>query len=817
MNNKIRLLHLEDNRVDADLIANIIQTDDPSYEITLVNNKIGFESNIDKNIYDLVLIDFNIPDYDGILALKYAHNKHPDLPLIIISGFISEEAAVDCLKAGATDYILKQRLQRLCAALRRAFIERSETTARYAAQSDAEMEKLFSENMIESMPGIIYFYDDQGHFLRWNRNFEIASGYSFKEIATMHPLDFFSENEKLLVQTKISTVFDKGETCVEASLLSKNGNLTSYFLTGKKIVFKGVNCLMGMGIDISERKKFEQELRVAATAFQAQEGIVITDANNLIVSVNESFTKITGYGNDEVIGKNPSLMSSGRHDSEFFRNIWNSISRNGYWHGEIWNRRKNGEVYPQWLSISLVKDPNNNITNYVGSFLDITQYKAAENKIQELAFYDPLTGLPNRRLLQDRLGHVFSSSSRHQDYGALLFIDLDNFKTLNDTKGHSVGDMLLIEVAKKLLNHIREADTVARFGGDEFVVLLEKLGNNLEQAAAISKTVCEKILEALNEFVWLDSYQYHGSASIGICLFHSNEISIDELFKNADTAMYQAKADGRNKMCFFDPDMQKSLQARALLEIDLRLALTNDQFKLYYQMQSDNNGNIVGAEALIRWKHPVNGLIPPMEFIPLAEKTGLIIPIGKWVLETACTQLKVWESSKHTRHLKLAVNVSPRQFYEPDFVDSVIDTIQKTKINPNKLKLELTESLVLDDVQDTISKMQVLKKIGVSFSLDDFGTGYSSLSYLTQLPFDQLKIDQSFVRNIGVTARDATIVQTIIGMANNLGMEVIAEGVETESQLEFLKQETCSVYQGYLFGKPVPLEEFETLIGCDYF
>lgn len=812
MNNPIRILHLEDSRLDAELIENILQEDEPSYEITLVKNRLGFESNIDKNIYDLALLDFNIPDYDGFTALKYARNKHPNLPLIIISGSISEEEAVDCIKAGANDYILKERLQRLCVAINRALNEYRVTAARYSAQDSAETEKIFSANLIESMPGIIYFYDDQGRFLRWNRNFEIVSGYSHEEIAKMHPLDFFCENEKLLVQTRICTVFDNGESSVEASFLSKNGNLTPYFFNGKKIVFKGVNCLMGMGIDISVRKKVEHDLRVAATAFEAQEGIVITDANNLIISVNKSFTKITGYDNHEAIGKNPSIMSSGRHDSEFFKNIYESISKDNYWQGEIWNRRKNGEVYPQWLIISVVSDSNKKITNYVGSFTDISQNKAAEDKIQELAFYDPLTGLPNRRLLQDRLGHVFSSNSRHQEYGALLFIDLDNFKTLNDTKGHNIGDMLLVEVAKRLRNHIREADTVARFGGDEFVVLLEKLDTNLEQAAAISKNVAEKILGSLNEHVLLNNYQHHSSASIGICLFHCNEITIDELFKRADTAMYQAKADGRNRMCFFDPVMQNKLEARALLESDLRLAVSNKQFELYYQMQVYQDGMIIAAEVLLRWKHPVHGLISPVEFIPLAEETGLITPIGKWVLETACAQIKTWENTLQTRNLRLAVNVSSRQFYQSDFVDSVIDIIRKTKIDPNRLELELTESLVLDDVKDTILKMNALKEIGIRFSMDDFGTGYSSLSYLTQFPFDQLKIDRSFVHNIGITTRDAIIVQTIIGMANNLGMDVIAEGVETQKQLEFLKNECCPVYQGFLFGKPVSLAQFELIL-----
>ena len=443
---------------------------------------------------------------------------------------------------------------------------------------------------------------------------------------------------------------------------------------------------------------------------------------------------------------------------------------------------------------------------------DITKRKEAEDKIEHLAFYDPLTGLPNRRLMQDRLQHSFASGSRHQLYGALLFIDLDNFKALNDTKGHNFGDHLLIMVAERLQSCVREGDTVARLGGDEFVVILENLSENAEQAATLAESVGDKILVAIDQPYILQNENYHCTASIGISLFRDQEITVDELLRRADTAMYQAKNHGRNTLRFYDPAMQAALEARMQLENDLRGAMAEGQFKLYYQPQVNQQGDIFGAEALIRWQSPQKGLVPPGEFIPLAEETGLILSIGNWVIETACDQLKAWEDDPQTSALQLAVNVSARQFHQPDFIEQVLKILIDKNINPSRLKLELTESLVLDDFDAAITKMNLLKEAGLSFSMDDFGTGYSSLSYLTQLPLNQLKIDQSFVRNIGVKHVNAVIVQTIIGMAKNLDIEVIAEGVETEEQYKFLKEHQCNLFQGYLFGKPVPIEEFEANI-----
>jgi diguanylate cyclase (GGDEF)-like protein len=440
---------------------------------------------------------------------------------------------------------------------------------------------------------------------------------------------------------------------------------------------------------------------------------------------------------------------------------------------------------------------------------DIARRKEAEDKIQHLAYYDLLTNLPNRRLLIDRLQHTLAVSARHENHGAVLFIDLDHFKTLNDTKGHSIGDLLLIEVASRLQTCIRGGDTLARLGGDEFVVILPDLNEDASQAAIQAEAVGTKIISCVNQPYYLDGYLYHSSTSIGVCLFRNQEITVDELLKRADIAMYQAKNAGRKTLRFYDPTMQAALEIRAALESDLHIAIKEKQFKLYYQIQVDHAGNVHGAEALIRWQHPQKGLVPPLQFIPLSEETGLIIPIGQWVIDTACAQIKVWENDPVTCDLQIAVNVSACQFHDPNFVSQVNEMLGRHKIKPGRLKFELTESLVLDNVEEAIIKMQALRDFGVHFSIDDFGTGFSSLSYLTKLPLDQLKIDQTFIRNMCMNDRDAVVVQTIIGMANNLGIEVIAEGVELESQRAFLEKHHCNLCQGYLFSQPLALTEFE--------
>ncbi|MCF8157264.1 MAG: EAL domain-containing protein, partial [Rhodoferax sp.] len=429
-------------------------------------------------------------------------------------------------------------------------------------------------------------------------------------------------------------------------------------------------------------------------------------------------------------------------------------------------------------------------------------------EINRLAFYDPLTKLPNRRLMLDRLRQALAVSARSGRVGALFFIDLDNFKTLNDTQGHDMGDFLLQEIALRLTQCTRLGDTVARLGGDEFVVLIEELSENRDEAAALAETIGEKILAATGQPCPLAGLDYLITPSIGVTLYADHMQSTDELLKQADLAMYQAKSAGRNTMRFFDPAMQSVISARVGLEADIRNGILKDQFQLYYQPQINREAKTIGAEVLLRWPHPERGMVSPADFIPLAEDTGLILPLGNWVLETACTQLAQWAQVEPMKHLTLSVNVSARQFRQPDFVPYVLDLISYTGVNPKLLKLELTESLLVDNVEETTSKMIELKQIGVGFSLDDFGTGYSSLSYLKRLPLDQLKIDQSFVRDLMTDPNDAAIALAVITLGHSLGLAVIAEGVETQAQRDFLHNQGCDAYQGYLLGRPMSLADF---------
>jgi diguanylate cyclase (GGDEF)-like protein/PAS domain S-box-containing protein len=564
--------------------------------------------------------------------------------------------------------------------------------------------------------------------------------------------------------------------------------------------------------DITQSKRDAEELRIAATAFEAEEAMVVCAADETILRVNRAFSLMTGYAAGEVVGRTPRILKSGRHDADFYRHMWETLKRDKFWQGELWNRRRNGEIFPVWQTISAVQAPDGSISHYVGAFTDISERKEAEEQIRNLAYYDPLTQLPNRRLLMERLELAMMASARNRRHGALLFIDLDYFKILNDTEGHDVGDLLLVEVAQRLRRCVREGDMVARLGGDEFVVMLDDLHEETAEAMRQAEVVGEKIREVVAQPHRLRDRDYHGTLSLGISLFRDHHETIDELLKRADVAMYQAKADGRNTLRFFDPQMQQALVARAALEDELRRVLASKQLVLYFQPQIDHQDRVLGAEVLLRWQHPERGLVSPAEFIPLAEETGLILPIGHWVLAEACRQLGQWRDDPATSELVLAVNVSARQFRQADFVNQVHGLVTDNGVDPARLKLELTESVVLDDVADTIDKMRALKDLGVGFAMDDFGTGYSSLSYLRRLPLDQLKIDRSFIRDVDSNSGDAVIVQTIIGMAASLGLKVIAEGVENESQRAFLNRHGCPTFQGFLFSRPVPLSAFEQLL-----
>ncbi|MDP1524090.1 MAG: EAL domain-containing protein [Methylotenera sp.] len=559
----------------------------------------------------------------------------------------------------------------------------------------------------------------------------------------------------------------------------------------------------------------ESEKKMRSVVEGALDCIVMMDEKGSLVEFNPAAERTFGYKREEVIGRNFAdviipFASRKAHREGFERFGKTGQSTMLGKRIELNAMHANGREFPVELAITAFDWTGSRMM--VGFLRDITERKKAEFEINNLAFYDPLTKLPNRRLLRERLESMLDMEVAYKTYSAILFIDLDNFKTLNDTRGHDIGDLLLMEVAERLKSCVRSEDTVARLGGDEFVVILEYLSGDIEQATIQAEVVGEKVRKVLGQPYLIQDFDHYSTPSIGISMFHSQEMTVDELLKRADTAMYQAKQAGRNTLRFFDPAMQAELEARAALEDDLRFALESGQLKLLLQMQVNELNQIIGAEALIRWEHPEQGLIYPSQFVPFAEESLLILPIGQWVLETACAQLMEWQNNPVTQDLSLAINVSARQFRQANFVEQIQSTLAKFDISPHKLKLELTESLVFDNIADSIRKMRELRAIGINFAMDDFGTGYASLIYLKSLPLSQIKIDRSFVRDIAVDRDDEIIVQTIISMAHNLGLEVIAEGVETVAQLEFLRKSGCKAFQGHLFSKPVSQAEFNKLI-----
>ena len=561
--------------------------------------------------------------------------------------------------------------------------------------------------------------------------------------------------------------------------------------------------------DVTVRQESDTQLRIAATAFETQDGILISDQHNRIIRVNKAFQTLSGYSEAEVIGKTPAILQSGRHDNSFYEAMFEQLNRKGAWEGEVWNRRKDGDIYPEWLSISTVLDYKGQISHYVATFKDISERKASERQIRQLHYYDSLTRLANKTLMLEEMSYFIHESSMCQRQGVVLFIDLDHFKDVNDVWGHNIGDQLLQQVAARLTEATHKQDLVARFGGDEFLILLEPVDISRNENRAIYRAshVAEKIEQEFNRPLSINDVEYQVSASIGVAVFGEQCSEPLDVIKQAELAMYEAKALGRSRHCFYQSDMQERVLERVQLENDLRQAIVNDELILYVQPQWDSNKRMVGAEALLRWCHPERGMVSPATFIPIAEETRLILPIGEWVLRTACQWLSEWRHDADMSGFILSVNVSAVQFSQEDFVAQVQAILEEYDAPAEALQLELTESMLAHDQQDIITKMSTLKALGVLISLDDFGTGYSSLSYLHRLPIDQLKIDQSFVANIEQGSKNESLAESIISLGHNLGMEVIAEGVETEEQFEWLEKRSCDLFQGFGLAKPMLMSE----------
>jgi len=563
--------------------------------------------------------------------------------------------------------------------------------------------------------------------------------------------------------------------------------------------------------DQSQRREAERELRLAATVFDStREGVVVTDSNQKVITVNSAFSRITGYPKEEMVGRDPRLLASGRHDQSFFREMWKALDSKDYWNGEVWNRRKNGEVYPQSLSISVVRDRNSSISHYVAVFADITALKESQHRLSHQAHHDALTGLPNRLLFHERLDHGLKRAHRQETGLALLFLDLDRFKNINDSLGHPVGDELLQQVAERLKRQIRSEDTLARISGDEFVLLMEDIHDPGEVT-----TVAGKLLTTLDRPFRTKEHEIYQTASIGISLYPTDGHDAETLIKNADAAMYRAKEEGRNGFQFWTNELTVSAFEHHLLETQLRRAVERQELVLYYQPQVCTQSlRIVGVEALVRWNHPELGLVGPDRFIPLAEESDLVQTIGSWVLRQACEQLAAWEIAGYA-DLNMAVNLSSRQVVDTHFPDQVAALITEFAIDPMQLELEITEGSLIRRADLAQQTLAGLKALGIGLAIDDFGTGYSALGYLKRFSVDTLKIDRSFIRDIPKDEDDMALARAVVAMGHGLRLKVIAEGVETIEQREFLRQEGCDQLQGYLFGHPMPAGEITEMLRGD--
>jgi diguanylate cyclase (GGDEF)-like protein/PAS domain S-box-containing protein len=755
----------------------------------------------------------------GSLCLADATRIEPNLLALLVS-----LTSLFWFGGGILAALFDQRMARQNA---QALAELEQTHANLlerAAEEASEMTQSLRDSeerlrmTLRCAPDAVFICEKNGRIVYVNDNVVEMLGFSRGELLCMSLFDLVPRDwRERYWEGSRQILADNERHVFEIRLVRKDGSkipmeLNSVLLPNGRVY--------GSCRDISERKLAERRLLESEEYSRlildkALDAVVGIDAGGLIIEWNAEAERVFGYRREAVMGRDLAELiipeqHRERHRAGMNRFLQTRESKMLGTRIEISALRKDGEEFP--VELSVVPVQRGEEIFFSGFLRDITERKQAEQQIHQLAFYDVLTRLPNRRLLMDRLQQAFSVSARNGQHGAVMFLDLDHFKTLNDTKGHDIGDLLLLEDAKRLESCVRDGDTVARLGGDEFVIVLETLSTITDEAVTQAERVAEKIHATLNQPYRLKEHTHHTTPSIGIVLFRGHQESIDELLKHADTAMYQAKTAGRNAIRFYDPLMQAALEARIELEAELRQALEKQQFRLHYQIQVDSQRRPLGAEVLLRWEHPERGLVSPAQFIPLAEETGLIVPIGQWVLQVACVQLELWHHDPQMRDMTLAVNVSAKQFRQPDFVVQVQRILRESGAQPACLKLELTESTVLENVEDTISKMRELKTSGMQFSMDDFGTGYSSLQYLKRLPLDQIKIDRSFVRDIATDPNDAAIVQTIIAMSAALGLEVIAEGVETEAQCEFLDRHGCHAFQGYLFSKPVELAQFEALL-----
>lgn len=808
MPDQLRVLFIEDSESEYEFLKRTLIRGGLDMGAERVTSKSALEKALAEHSWDIILSNTHLSQVTPQEALQLLAETQLDIPFILISDHIGEEKVVTLLKAGANDFVNFNNLSRLTPAIEREIKEaklrqEAESTKQALHRSETRYRQLVDDSPV---PILLI---QQNHVVYLNEAARQTLNLDQQTNLINQPITrLFTPNSSELLETRLNSLKKRVSQPFEATLLRADGKEILVELLASSIEHEGTPATQLVFTDITQRKESEAKLQQAVQIIEhTMEGVVITDGEGNITSVNPAFCGITGYSEAEIINQHPDLLKSDRHPQEFFDELWTVVRKTGSWRGEIWNQRKNGEVYPAWMTISCVRDEHDKILHYVAVFSDITSIKKSQSQLEHLAHHDSLTNLPNRLLFEDRLQHAISQSKRQGHQLAVLFLDLDHFKNINDTLGHAVGDELLKEVAARLQSMLRDGDTAARLGGDEFTVLVESI-EDPSQAAVVAA----KIQEDFKTPYKIAGRELHVTTSIGISIYPEDGLTVADLTKNADAAMYQAKEQGRNNYRYYTSELTRSAFERLLLETELRGALNKDQLLLYYQPQiSLKNGQMTGAEAVLRWHHPRLGIIPPARFIPLAEESGLIHEIGHWVLKEACEQTRYL----HKQGLfqgRMAINLSVRQIMQTDLILRFEQIIADSECPPDMLQLEVTEGIFMGQMQHSVPVLDVFKKLGVSIAIDDFGTGYSSLSYLKQLPIDKLKIDRSFIRDLPNDSDAIAITQAIISLGKNLGLHIIAEGVETLAQQALLQKMGCEEGQGYLYSPPVPVNAFEEML-----
>lgn len=804
------VLVVEDNPGDARLVE-LYLSEDPGRPFTVV--KAGRLSDaldiLAAQHVDVVLLDLSLPDSFGLATLARLRAAAPVVPVVVLTGTNDEALALEALRQGAQDYLVKgQGDGDVVRRAARYAVERSRVD-QALRDSEARFRAVFQNAGV----GVILSAAD-GRFLEANPAFCAMVGYSQDELKGMtfhcvtHP-DDIADNDRL--RDEMATG-QRESYNITKRYIARDGRVVWGRLTVKGITDGETGALRFMVAvveDVTERKRLEDHMRLAATVFEnTGEGLFVTDSQTRIIHVNPAFTEISGFEPDDVIGQTPKVLASGRHGADFYERMWRSIQELGKWQGEIWDRRKTGEMFASWVNIAAVRGGSGEVTNYVCVFSDITSKKQIEERLSYQANHDPLTRLPNRTLFHERLSRALARAHRNQTLVALLFIDLDRFKQVNDTLGHLAGDQLLQVTAERLTNCTRQGDTVARLAGDEFTVILEDIQDPRDAAV-----VAHKILHVLADPFDLGGNEAHISSSIGVALYPVDAGDAQELIRLADTAMYRAKNLGRNGCQFHSEAVNAQAFERLALENALRLALENREFRLFYQPIFDlRTGKVAAVEALLRWRHPEVGLVVPTQFLALADETGLVLPIGRWVLDHACRDVKGLRDGVQPG-LGLHVNLSTRQLRQLDLIESVASALEGSGLPPDALVVEVPETSVVDKGHESTAQIFArLAALGVGVAIDEFGSGYSSFSFMRRLPANSLKVAQSFVRNVANTTDDAEIVTAVVAVARGLHMAVIAPGVETEEQLAFLANFGCELAQGFLLARPMPLDELREFL-----